>query len=183
MNEHSSSADIAAYLDGVLAPQDRARVEQHVAECDDCRSELIAVSRVLSTIPRRRRWYVPAGIAAAAAAVALLVWPGLPADRQPSFREPAVTTTPAPIGIVPRGRTAGTPQLVWTRVPHAEHYRLTVFDSSGTVLWESPSTDTSIALPRTIGLRPGIHYFWQVEAETGFNRSVKSDVIEFVLVK
>lgn len=180
MTGHLDVADAAAYLDGTLAPTARARVEQHLAGCETCRGELIAVSRVIRTRPDRRRWYVPAGIAAAAAIAFLLIWPrsDVPSGN---YREPAVSTTVAPVGIAPRGPSAAAPRLVWTRVPHAQRYRLTVFDSAGSVMWESQSGDTAMAFPKTVRLRPGVTYFWQVEAETGFSRWIRSDVVEFMI--
>jgi putative zinc finger protein len=182
MTEHFGSDDVAAYLDGVLSSAERARVEQHLADCDECRAELIALSRVLRTRPSRRRRYVLVGAAAAAAVVALLMWPeSWQTPASPNYREPAVSTTPAPIGLAPRGATAAAPRLVWTRVPYAARYRLTLFDTTGTVIWESQSPDTSVALPTTLRLRPGIRYFWQVEAQTSWNRWIRSDAVQFML--
>ena len=176
MREHLSSDDLAAYLDGVLPAAERTTVDEHLAECDDCQTELIALSRVLRTKPGRRRWFIPAGIAAAAAAFTVL-WLS-PQWVEPNFREPAVSATPAPAVVAPRGPTTGPVRLVWTRVPHADRYRLTVFDSSGAVVWSSQTKDTLLSVA---GLRPGVRYFWQVEAETGFDRWIHSDVIEFVI--
>jgi len=180
MTDHLSAEDLASHLDGVLPPGERTRVDQHLAECHECRAELIAASRVLRTKPGRRRWFIPTTIAAAAAAAVLVLWrSGTDDTFPPQYREPAVSTTPAPIGLAPRGVTAAPVRLIWTRVPHAERYRLTVFDSTGAVLWESQTTDTSIAVPRSVQLRPRAPYFWQVEAQTSWNRSIKSDVVEF----
>lgn len=182
MSEHLSADDVALHLDGVLTAADQARIEQHLADCDECRAELIAVSRVLRTRPRpyRRRWLVPVGLAAAAVAALVIIGPGLwKQPSLPSYREPAVSTTPAPIGIAPRGPSAGPVRLIWTRVPHAERYRLTVFDRTGLVIWESQTTDTSVALPGSVHLHPRVPYFWQVEAQTSWNRWITSDVVEF----
>jgi len=182
MTDHLSADDVAVYLEGQLSDAQRSRTERHFAECDECRAELVELSRLFRTRPRKRRWYLPVGVAAAAAVALWMLYPSIPPPT--NFREPAVTTTLAPVVIAPRGRTAQAPTLVWTRVPHAERYRVTLFDSSGTVLWESQSppapADTSVVLP--VHLRPGARYFWQVEAETGFHRSVKSDVVEFTLI-
>lgn len=175
MTEHLSVGDIAGQLDGVLTGADRARIEQHLVECDECRTELIALSRVLRGRPSRRRWVLPVGLAAAAV-VLLLVRPSL---EPPNYREPAISTTPAPVGLSPRGLTAAPVRLVWTRVPDAVRYRLTVFDSIGSVMWESQTTDTSVVLPGTVTLRPQVRYFWQVEAQTSWNRWIKSDMVEF----
>ncbi len=180
---HLETWEVAVYLDDALSPADRSRVERHLVDCDDCRTEIITVARLLRTQPRRG-WYIPIGIAAAAAAaVLLLVWPGSIEEPvgPPNYREPVVTTTVAPIGIAPRGAIATAPWLVWTRVPHADRYRLTLFDATGRVIWESQTRDTSAAFPKTIGLQPRASYFWKVEAQTGWNRWVGSDLIEFSL--
>ena len=68
---------------------------------------------------------------------------------------------------------------MWTSVPHAERYRLTLFDATGKVVWESQASDTVATLPTTIELTPSASYFWRVEAQTGWNRWVKSDLVEF----
>jgi hypothetical protein len=176
MREHLSSDDLAAYIDGILPAAEQTRADEHLADCDDCQTELIALSRVLRSKPSRRRLFIPAAIAATAAAVAVL-WITTPWDY-PNYREPAVSATPAPIGVAPHGPTTGPVRLVWTRVPHAERYRLTVFDSSGAVVWTSQTKDTSLSVA---GLRARVRYFWQVEAETGFDRWIRSDVVEFVI--
>lgn len=179
MNAHLSADDIAARLEARLPEAEVMRVDRHLAECDECRAELIAVSRVLRSKPSHRRWYIPAGIAAAAAAV-FFIWI-MPAKPPLNYREPAVSATPAPIGLAPRGRTTAPVRLIWTRVPHAERYRVTVYDSTGGVIWESQTKDTAV---QTVGapLRSRVRYFWQVEAETGFDRWIRSDAVEFVIL-
>jgi len=179
---HLESSEVAAYLDRALSPSDRSRIDVHLADCDACRAEVIEVARLLRTQPRRRSWYVPIGAAAAAAAVLLLVWPrpaeepGLP----PNYREPVVTTTVAPSVIAPRGATIGAPKFVWTGVPHADRYRLTVFDDTGRVAWQTQTSDTAAVLPESIRLQEGASYFWKVEAQTGWKRWVSSDLVEFI---
>ncbi len=180
MTEHLTVDEVALHLDGRLTPPAQARADQHLAECPDCRAELVALSGVLRRDRGRRRWLKPVATVAALAAAAIVLFIIMPGTPEPTYREPAITTTPAPVGITPRGPTTGVPRLVWTRVPHADRYRLTLFDSTGSVLWESQTTDTSAALPV---LHPRSRYFWQVEAETGFHRSIKSDVMEFVLIR
>ncbi len=180
--DHLDSGEVAAYLDNALAPADRARVEAHAAACDDCRRELIEAARVLRTAPRRLRWYVPAGVAAAAAAaVFLMVWSG-PVEAPPGLsglREPALTTRIGPAAVAPRGVTSEVARLVWTSVPHADRYRLALYDDTGRIVWETQTTDTSASLPDSIRLRPRATYLWKVEAQTGWNRWVASDLVEF----
>jgi anti-sigma factor RsiW len=181
--DHLERGEVAAYLDRALSPSDRSRVEEHLADCDACRAEVIAVARLLRTQPGRRGWYVPIGVAAAAAAVLLLVWPR-PVEEPPlppNYREPVVTTTAAPSAIAPRGAIVAASRFVWTGVPHADRYRLTVFDATGRVVWETQTGDTAVGLPESIRLQTGASYFWKIEAQTGWNRWVGSDLIEFSL--
>ncbi len=181
--DHLENGEVAAYLDRALSPSDRSRIEEHLADCDACRAEVIEVARLLRTQPRRRDWYVPLGVAAAAAAVLLLVWPR-PVEEPalpPNFREPVVSTTAAPSAIAPRGAIVAASRFVWTGVPHADRYRLTVFDATGRVVWETQTGDTAVGLPESIRLQREASYFWKIEAQTGWNRWVGSDLIEFSL--
>jgi hypothetical protein len=180
---HLESGEVAAYLDRTLPPSDQSRIEEHIADCDVCRAELVEVARLLRTQPRRRGWYMPIGVAAAAAAVLLLVWPR-PMEEpavSPRYREPVVTTTVAPSVIAPRGASIAAPRFVWTEVPRADRYRLAVFDGTGRVVWETETRDTTAVLPGSIRLREGASYFWKVEAQTGWNRWVGSDLVQFSL--
>jgi anti-sigma factor RsiW len=180
---HLTNGEVAAYLDRALTPSDRSRVEAHLVNCAECRNELVEVTRLLRTRPRRL-WVLPVGVAAAAAAVLLLVM--LPQRTQspgPGYREPAVTTTVAPVAVAPSGAIATAAQLVWTAVPQADRYRLALFDSAGTVLWERETVDTAVPIPDTLRLKRGASYFWKVEAQTGVNRWVSSELVEFSVGK
>jgi hypothetical protein len=183
-NEHLTGGEVAGYLEGTLPPSDRSRVAAHLAACDECCSELIEVAQLLRTQPqprdRRGLWYVTAGVAAAAAVLLLILpQPAQPPTAPPGYREPVVTTTVGPVIVAPRGETTAGRTMVWSTVPHAERYRLTLFDATGTVIWESQVSDSFATLPTTIELRPRASYFWQVEAQTSWNRWVRSDLVEF----
>lgn len=181
---HLESGEVAAYLDNALAPSDRSRIEGHAAECEVCRAELIETASLLRTRPRLRRRYLPAGVAAAVAAAAMLVlWPRSfsgPAGSS-GYREPVVTTSIAPAVVAPRGAATAARVLVWTAVPRADRYRVTLFDETGSVAWETQTTDTAAPLPDSVRLRTGTSYLWKVEAQTGWNRWVASDLVEFSL--
>jgi anti-sigma factor RsiW len=177
---HLDPADLAGFVDGLLPAADRARIESHVADCDECRAEIVAVARLVAKPARRRVWYIPAAAVAAAAALMLVMLRPAPDDRRaPVTREPMISATVAPSALAPRGVTSAAKTLVWTSVPHADVYRITLFDDAGRSLWETQTADTVAAIPATIPLLAHASYFWKVEAQTGWNRWVASDLIEF----
>ncbi len=180
---HLDSGEVAAYLDRALPAADRTQVEDHLVDCAACRGEVVAVARLLRARPGRRRWYVPMGIAAAAALLLLLApWqrPGGPAGTSP-LREPAVTTTVAPVSIAPIGAVTKLPALTWSSVPHADRYHVTMLDGKGAIIWETETADTAAAVPPTVALSPGFPYFWKIAARTGWGRWVSSDLTTFTL--
>lgn len=178
---HLESVEVAAYLDRGLGESDQARVEAHLAECPECRAELVALTRLLRTRERPRRVWLP--LAAAAAILTLLVpWTRLVGPKSDVsstgslLREPASTTAVAPVLLRPRGTAAG-PRFIWSAVPGADRYRITVFTSDGSIAWESQVAETTVTLPDT--LPAGGRFFWKVEARVGFQRWVSSDLTEF----
>ncbi|HLB11233.1 MAG TPA: hypothetical protein VK617_17010 [Gemmatimonadaceae bacterium] len=178
---HLAADDLASYVDATGTPALRARVEAHLADCTECCAEVIAVSRLMRIRSPGRRWHLPA-IAAVAAAIFLIVVGRQLSVRTESpavLREPVITTTVAPTVVAPRGAITETPCLVWTSVPHADLYRITLFDDAGGSIWESQTRDTSAALPASIHLADRASYYWRIEAQTGWNRWVASDLIEF----
>lgn len=176
---HLEPGDLAAYVDGALSPKDRSRIELHLVACDACRDELRAVVQLVSAERSPRRWYLSIGIVAAAAAVTLLIVHPVRHQPAPVTREPVVTTTVAPVVVAPRGSGEIPRRLVWTSVPHADRYRLTLFDDTGRAVWDTQVTDTSVSLPARIVLQPGGSWFWKVEAQTGWNRWVSSALVRF----
>ena len=182
--DHLSPSQIAAYVDGVTDRDERARIQAHLALCEDCRAEAVEVSRIVRTAPTAsvrvsRRLWVPA----AAVAALLLLWVGRESiiDRSPAeHRDEAVTTTVAPRPVTPIGGVDTVRALIWSSVPHADRYRVRLFDADGSLLWEREVAETTAVPPATVALRAGQPYFWRVEARTGFDRWAASDLIEFV---
>jgi hypothetical protein len=123
------------------------------------------------------------GIPAAAAAAAILLFSGPPPTDQagPRHRAPTITAAPAPTPMSPIGVVAAAPLLRWAAVDGADRYRINVFDAQGVVLYETELTDTVAPLPESLRLEPGRTYLWKVEARTGFDRWVTSELIEFSL--
>ena len=180
---HLTVDDVAAYVDRGLAAPERARVEEHLAACAACRTEVVAVARLSRTLAARRRWAVMAPLAAAAAVLVLLFapWQRPGQHAAPVLREPAVTATVAPAPIMPRGGVATLPALIWSSVPHADRYQVTLYDEAGSVLWETHTADTAVAVPETVRLIPGVPHYWKVAARTELGRWVASDLTSFTL--
>ncbi len=180
---HLAVEEVAGYVDRQLGATERARVEDHLAACAECRAEVVAVGRLARSFRQRRRWVVSAPLAAAAAVLLLTLvpWGRISERSTPILREPAITTTAAPTPIGPLGAVTALPPLTWTSVPHADRYQVTVFDTNGSLVWETQTADTVAVVPRTITLRPGAPYFWKVAGRTGWDRWVASDLTTFTV--
>jgi hypothetical protein len=77
---------IAGYAERRLLPEERERVEEHVARCEACRvlaAELLDEAPVAARTVRTRRWL--AATTAAAALVAIAVWWGQARDKEPQL--------------------------------------------------------------------------------------------------
>jgi hypothetical protein len=177
---HLEPNEIAAFVDGATPAPVRARVESHLASCDDCRAEVAEVAHLSLTLRqarRRRRVWIPA--AAVAAAVILLVVPH--AGRAPvrEHREGTVTMTISPRALAPVGLVDSLTDLTWSSVPRAERYHVRLFDADGAVLVERETSDTSIAIPPAVRVRSATSYYWRVEALAGFDRSAASELVAF----
>lgn len=181
---HLEAGRISAYVDSTLDPSLRPELEAHLADCARCRREVVEVSRLVRTLPRRPSWQIIGPIAAAAVLlIAVGVWQLGPdqASNGPVLRESAITTALAPVPVAPVGQVARADSISWTSVPGADRYRLTLFDVGGAVVWETEGADTTSIVPAAVRLEQGQSYFWKVEARTGFDRWVDSDLIEFTI--
>jgi anti-sigma factor RsiW len=188
---HLSNEQLGAYLDGRLDATGRRAVIAHVADCAECRRELIETRRALDTAPRARggrlraRLTIGAAAAAALAFVALGSWDGArqstPTDRvrtsgSPEPGRPAgdalPTVAPAMAGVVDR-RTL---RFVWRRLDGGATYRLVVTDEAGDVRWAASTSDTVVLLPDSVILVSGGTYFWYVDALGGGGTPATSGV-------
>jgi len=179
---HLTTHDAAAYVDGRLATAERAAIDGHLAQCAECRREVVDVTRLVRVAPQRRRWIVLAPLAAAAAVLILFIAPRrAPDSSSPLLREPAVTTTAAPALSIPRGGVPELRAMTWSSVPHADQYRVTLFDRDGSVVWRTQSTDTTVLVPDTVRLVRGVPYYWKVDARIELGRMVSSELTSFTL--
>jgi Putative zinc-finger len=186
--DHLSAADAAAYLDGRLDPADRAHAEAHLADCNECRHELVELRVMLATrgtsdgaavVRRRRRLSVPLGMAAAAVlliTVATTLRRSNPiVERAPSDAGSARLATHGPRDGVSSERVV----FVWASAEPGSSYRLTVTDSAGAPVWSTSTTDTVLALPAATKLLSGRRYHWYVDALVGDGHTITSGVRSF----
>ena len=179
----------------------------HLAACAHCREQVAAVATLLrdtsvaaeiariemsEPTPAARRSRVAGALAAIAAAALFMVMPSgeragvtppvVGATDGATHREQSVTTTAAPNLIAPVGELAAADTFRWTSVPRADRYRVTLFDKDGTVVWEAEGSDTVMVKPATMAGHRGA-YLWKVEARTGWDRWVASELIEFSITR
>ena len=179
---HLTPEQTAGYLDGVLTAEERATTEAHLAACVECRDEVVAL-RPLGSGQSSRRSFVRAGLAlgaAAAAAVVLLVQPGrISSPEPPLHRDPSQGAVTLVVPIAPAGPVSPPVRLAWSPLDLAKRYRVLVFDAEGTTLYRVEAGDTVLPLPDSLPFSPGQAYFWKVEADTGLDRWVSSNLVEF----
>ena len=179
---HLDAVSLARYVEGSAASDERRRIEGHLAECPDCRVELIESQRILAAHSPRRRWTRLVPLAAAAAL--FLVWTGTVhrPRTEPVTRDAAITATAAPLPVAPLGNVSRIDTLRWRAVPGVLQYRVTLFTGEGQVAWRTTTTDTFVASADTLRLVPATPYYWQVKAETSYGRWVESELVGFTLV-
>lgn len=180
---------VAALAEGSLDSASRAVAIAHVASCARCRHAVSsvalaindpAVSREAKAIGRSRlRALTVASGIAAAAIVAFVALPWRASDDSPAHRAPTITAAASPVLMAPVGVVANARTLRWTGVAGADRYRVTLFDATGGVVYETQTGDTAAALPDSLSLDRRRAYFWKVEARTGFNRWSSSELVEF----
>lgn len=187
---HPGPGDVSAYLDHTLPEPARQRMQAHLADCEECRREMVELSRLVRTGPRPRlalRWAIGAGIAAT---LAILIG-RMPEDSR---------TTPigGPPGSVERRSSEETPSLrVWgprAGAPIARdslvlawsppaandvQYRVTISGPDGRVLWTASIPDTILRVPPSIPLARGQSYYWYTDALLPDGRSLTTGVQEF----
>lgn len=189
--QHLSSHELAAYMDGRLTRDEKAKVQEHLAECQSCRREATEVAEILEgRRGKRRRLILPMGLAAAAAAILLFT----PLVRQPappmegilrgseeaSQREAVQfieVLAPEPEAVIPRDSLL----FRWADVGPGVLYRLTVTDELGDPVWSGETEQTSLALPPEVELQPGMSFIWFLDALLLDGREERSRPLTFAI--
>lgn len=184
-----SATEVAAFIDGTNAGEDRERLEAYFADHPSARRELVQASRIVSTLPAERsrntRWAQVSGLIAAAAVAVVLLRPGdpppKPVESSPSQR--GVTDESQPITVVAPGAeltmTGADRAFVWRSIEGAT-YRLIVLDADGKTILLQSTSDTTVSVPSKFADSGGT-YYWSVDAQAPDGSSVTSGVREFTI--
>ena len=183
---HLTPEMIAAYLEGEVSGEGRQAVQQHLLTCKECRLDLAEASE-LGAVGRRVRW-LAVGAPAAAAAVLAVVLLG-PATRDATNDNPVLRGEQAEGTVLfeavspINGTEVSRDSLLfrWRSEGAQAHYVMTLTDENGDVVWTTGTSDTTLGLPRDVGLVSGQTYFWYVDALLEGARSSTTGVQEFLV--
>ena len=187
---HINEADIVRFAEDKLDQKSRLNVEQHLSDCSFCSEQLAAVLRPLTptdeTLPalehkaferavalvRRKPHhlfgiFIPryavafAGILAAFVGLAYFFYPRTDDPSRFRSKEPSA---PNMVLLPADGETLRSPVVFrWSKAEKSIGSHFILYRESGTVIWESPVTDTTVSLPSSVVLEAGKKYFWAVE--------------------
>jgi hypothetical protein len=142
----------------------------------------------LERTSRDRRSYLTrvavAGLAAAAAlfiTVRVLRPHGPVAEAPAALRHATIEVAHAPLPVAPLGEVRHVDAMVWTSVPHADLYRVSIFDRRGQVVWETEVSDTTATPPGHLLEQTSGELRWRVKARTSFDQWIDSNFAEFSL--
>src|SRR5215831_217116 len=187
---------IAALAEGVATDDARIAGTAHLVTCASCRSQLAELcaalddSAIATALPRdgatrRQRSAIMSVSAAGLAAAAVLVFAIGPNrgrhETAAPMRDETGALVLAPVAVEPVDIVSGALVFRWSSVPRANRYRVRVFDPEGVVVWETQTSDTTVAPAPAMTLERGARYLWKVEARTDFDRWVGSALTEFKL--
>jgi hypothetical protein len=186
---HLSIDDAASYIDGTLTDEARADLERHLAECDRCREEVAASSRLITTLPatagRRLPWRLVLPLAAGILVAVVLARPTRRTDVAPAQERGApsdasqiVLVAPAPDATV-----AGASRFVWHPIAGSIGYRVVIKDASGAPVWGGDVADTVLAIPAALRLRAGESYMWRVDGQRADGTTASSAEASFQVAR
>ena len=192
-DEHQPDCPSAEALQAALAGRESRKLGNFDAEylatldraltCPACRREIALLhafaesqARDEATRARRSPWkaLVPMALAASillvAGAIAVRTW-GTQDLSDDVLRGGGAMSLVAP----PNGASAspGSVTFTWRRVPNALRYTLELDASDGTVLYTTPTVDTTIVAPLA-KIPPGEHR-WLVRTKTDFGAELRSE--------
>jgi hypothetical protein len=167
---HMNDLEIASYLDRGLSDADRARIEDHMVDCSECRHNVAEAQQLVATLRRpRRHVFAVGGLIAVAAAALIVVAPQLKRSGQPLDLVTRDEIASSALEVYePTGDVLRRPaNFVWGSARDAVSYRITLSSAEGTTMWSASVPDTTAALPDSVTLRAGTKYVWFVDAILG----------------
>lgn len=186
---HPTDESVAAYIDAVLSPPERAQLDAHLGDCEYCRSRLVLASQVLQTAPlsRRSRRLLPIAATLLAAGIAgvLLSRSAVERSAAPNSERAAEEVALPPLHTLQPARGAAVDldglRLVWASLSPDALYQVTLSEADGRVLWTERTSDTvATPPPETLPrLKAGQTYFWRVDALFSNLQSVTSGDQQF----
>jgi hypothetical protein len=187
---HLSIDDAASFVDGTLPDEARAGVERHLAECDSCREEVAASSRLLATLPapvrRRFPWRLALPLAAGILAVVVLRRPAQRTDVAPARERGAPTDASHIVLVAPAPDAAlasDASRFVWHPMAGSIGYRMVIKDASGAPVWSGDAADTVLVLPAEVHLRAGESYVWRVDGQRADGTTASSAEASFQVAR
>ncbi|HUG27245.1 MAG TPA: zf-HC2 domain-containing protein [Gemmatimonadales bacterium] len=173
---HLSEEILAAWVDGGLSRDDRAKAAAHLVDCDECRSLALESGGLLRGYarPHWMRRMAIGGLAAAAAVALLILTPET--VRTPVGTPPTRTGGPSPAGedvlrfaaVGPPTRSIVRPDTIilrWESLTAGTTYRVTLSNDRGDILLRTETRDTALSLQEIAAtLIPGDTYNWVVDA-------------------
>lgn len=181
--EHLADSQLLAYLERTIDGIGRRRVDAHLAQCERCRADLLAVTRARRA--HRRRRLVATALPAAAAAVFVLffLYPsGQDGDRSTVLRAAGAANALRVIAPADADTVApGTITFMWHTAEENARYRFTLTNTVGDDVWTADGVDTTYTLPDTVTLEAGQTYFWYVDVLFADGRSVSAKARELIV--
>jgi hypothetical protein len=178
---HLEVEEIVGYTAGTLSSSARERVERHLADCTECTSEIVAVSRLHQPVrTRTRRLAIAAAAAAAVIGGIAVLGPGV-LHRAPAEAPIRGESQPAVVVILPANSALlhQAPDFVWRPVAGATTYRISVSRADGDSVWATTTSDTSVSAPDALSRAgPGV-YYWYVDVLLNDARSIAGSAYEF----
>ena len=184
---HLTDNELTAYLERSHSAEERDAIESHLADCDACQAEVLALTRLFRKRRVRKRWYLGGPLAAAAAAAAILLFsPRMERTDQPVLRDSNDgSSSAALIAVSPTdgdSLAGNTATFTWRKKETVVRYRFTVMASDGAEVWSADVADTILVLPDSVTLLPEASYFWYVDALLPDGRTATTGVRRFTVV-
>jgi len=178
--EHLTDAEISAFVDQHLTPEERAAVAGHIVSCSSCRAAVADVSRISHAYqtapadaalnPRITRTRVPQfviGLVAASVAIVSISTFALRRERSEAVESTRATMSDDRSIIAiqpdPSREQPGEVRFVWRSIG-ADVYRLSILDKTGAPVFQRDVRDTVFMLPPAVSLDRTSLYFWRVDA-------------------